>query len=315
MLQIVAKLGVADLLASGPRPVAELADATATNADALKRVLRALTSVGVFASDGQERYGLTPLGECLRSDARQSIRNRLIMHGTTHWQNWGELEHSLRTGLPAFERAFGKPLFDYLASDPDASLRFDQSMAYRGAIDATAVVAAYDFSDATTVVDVGGGNGTLLAAVLAAAPSARGVLFDLPHVVAGSGSVLLRAGLSERVRVEGGSFFDAVPRGGDVYLLQKVLHDWDDERSIRILANCRTAMEPSARLLVLETLVPPGDAPHFSKLIDVHMLVETGGRERTGEEFDRLLAGAGLRLQRTLPTASETVSVLEACPV
>jgi SAM-dependent methyltransferase len=312
-VQVTAKLGLADLLAGGPRPPADLADATGTDPDALYRLLRALAGLGVFATDAEGRFRLTRMGECLRTDMPGSVHGFAVMLGEPEsWRPWGELEHSIRTGRPAFDRVFGEPIFDYFSKHPEAARLFDEGMSSRSAQEAAAFVAAYDLSGVVTVVDVAGGRGGLLAAVLRVNAGARGVLFDLPHVTEGAREALAVAGLTDRCHVEAGNFFERVPEGGDVYLLHKVVHDWEDDRARAILANCRAAMRPGGRLLMLEAVVPPGDAPHLSKLLDMTMMVLPGGRERTTLEYEALLASAGLRLVRVVPTASEAVSVVEA---
>jgi hypothetical protein len=317
--QVAAKLDLADLLRDGPRAPADLVAATGTDADALRRLLRALAGFGVFAEDGAGRFGLTPLAEPLCSDAPGgSLRDFAILLGEPEsWRAWGALEHSVRTGRPAFEHVFDQPLFDYLAANPGPARLFDAAMASRSAREAAAFVAAYDLSGLTgTVVDVGGGRGTLLAAVLRANPALSGVLFDLPHVAEAAREALAAAGLAARCRIETGDFFERVPAGGEAYLLHKVIHDWDDARAGRILAHCRAAMPPrgGGRLLLLEAVVPPGNAPHMAKLLDLSMLVWPGGRERDEAEYRALLAAAGFALARVVPTASPAVSVVEAVP-
>lgn len=315
-VQVAAELDIANLLRDGPRLPADLAAASRTDAGALRRLLRALASLGVFAEDTDGRFRLTPMAEYLLSDTPAgSLRDYAIMFGKPeNWRAWGELEYSVRTGRPAFERLFGKPLFDYFSEHPGAARVFDAAMAGRSAEEAAALVASYDFSDAIAIVDVGGGRGTLLASVLQANPATLGVLFDLPHTVTGAQEALIAAGVAGRCRVEAGDFFEAVPADGDVYLLHRIIHDWDDERARTILANCRSVMPPHGRLLLLEAVVPPGNAPHYVKLLDLQMLIWTGGLERTEEEYRALLASAGLRLARILPTTTPSIDVIEAVP-
>jgi hypothetical protein len=316
--QVAAKLGLAGLMRDGPRAPADLAAETGTDPNALRRLLRALAGFGVFAEDAAGRFGLTSLAEPLRSDAPGgSLRDFAILLGEPEsWRAWGALEHSVRTGRPAFEHVFGRPLFDYLAANPEPARLFDAAMASRSAQEAATFVAAYDLSDLEgTVVDVGGGRGTLLAAVLRANPALGGVLFDLPHVAEAAREALAAAGLAARCRIETGDFFERVPAGGAVYLLHRVIHDWDDARAGRILAHCRAAMPPrGGRLLLLEAVVPPGNTPHMAKLLDLLMLVWPGGRERDEAEYRALLAAAGFALAQIVPTASPAVSVIEAVP-
>jgi hypothetical protein len=312
-IAIIAKLGVADLLSVGPRTPAELASATGSEATAMYRVLRALAGAGIFAED-QGRFDLTPLAGPLRSDAADSIRAYAVMTGERWvWQSIGGLEHSLRTGAPAFEQIFGTSLFDYYAAHPDAARVGAEGLKSVGRDQDAAVAAAYDFAGVGTVVDVGGGQGGLLSAILAANPESRGVLFDLPHVAAMAQQHLESAGLTSRGRAAAGDFFEEVPSGGDLYLLRKVIHDWDDENARRILRTCRAALGDSARLLVVEMVIPDDNAPAYGKLLDLLMLVYSGGRERTQEEYRALLESSGFSLVRVLATSS-MVSIIVAVP-
>lgn len=229
------------------------------------------------------------------------------------WRPWGHLLDSVATGQPAFEHAHGMGVFAYLAERPDASAVFDAAMTGRTGPEADAVVAAYDFSPCGTVVDVAGGQGSLLAAILRANPAARGILFEQPHVLPEARRSLDAAGLGPRCELVAGDFFASAVAGGDAYVLKKIVHDWDDARAGRILAQVRRAMPTTARLLLVETVVPPGNEPAFGKLADLAMLVWTGGRERTEAEFRALLAAAGFELTRVVPTRS-TLSVIEAAP-
>jgi hypothetical protein len=313
-MAVVAKLGVADLLSTGPRSPAEIAVATATEPAAMYRVLRALAGAGVFAEDEGGRFGLTALAGPLRADAADSIRAYAVMTGECWvWQSVGALEHSLRTGAPAFDHVFGAPLFDYYATHPDAARVSADGLKSVGRGQDAAVSAAYDFGGAGTVVDVGGGQGGLLAEILGRNPQARGVLVDLPHVAAMARQTFEAAGLSARCRAEAGDFFTEVPKAGEIYLLRKVIHDWDDEKAGAILRTCRSAMAEGSRLLVIEMVVPAGNTPAYAKLLDLLMLVYAGGRERTEAAYRDLLASAGFSVSRILPTAS-AVSIIEARP-
>ena len=313
-LAVTAKLGVADLLAAGPKTPAEIGTATGTQAAAMHRVLRALAGAGVFAEDESGRFGLTPLAGPLRSDAADSIRSYAVMSGERWvWQSFGALEHSLRTGAPAFDHVFGAPLFDFYAAHPDAARVSAEGLKSVGRGQDAAVTAAYDFTGAGTVVDVGGGQGGLLAAILTAHPQVRGVLFDLPHVAVMARQNLEAAGLSARCRVVEGDFFMKVPALGDFYLLRKVIHDWDDERALSILRTCRSVMTEGSRLLLLEMVVPAGNTPAYAKLLDLLMLVYAGGRERTEAEYRDLLKSARFSVSRIVTTAS-AVSIIEATP-
>lgn len=313
-ISTAARLKVADALAGGPRTPEELAATCGADPQSLHRLLRATASVGVFAEDGAGRFGLTPLADCLRSDVPGSLRAMAAYIGAEwDWRPWGDLIGSVRTGQVAFEKSFGKGVFDYLADHPEEAADFHGGMAGWSKQTAAAVVAAYDFSGFGTIVDVGGGTGSLLAGILAATPSARGVVFDSPHVVSQAGATLASAGVADRARTEGGDFFRAVPDGGDAYLMRHIIHDWDDERAATILRNCRKAIRPEGKVLLMEVVIPPGNGPSFGKLLDLEMLVIAGGRERTEEEYGALFAAAGFRLARVIPTPSP-LSIIEAVP-
>ena len=313
-LHVAATLGVADLLAAGPRTAADLAGATGAHAGALYRLLRAVASVGVLAEDAAGAFALTELGQFLRADHPQSVHGWAVYAGhPTMWGTWQHLRHSVATGEPAFRHLHGVDAWAYREQHPDAGAVFDAAMTSGTLQRRDAVVAGYDFSGARTVVDVAGGHGALLAAVLAANPQARGVLFDQPHVVAGAAPLLREAGVADRCEVVGGSFFEAVPEGGDVYLLKIILHDWDDAQATAILRTCRRAMPETARVVVVERVLAPGNAPDPAKLVDLTMLVMVGGRERTAAEFATLYQAAGFRLTRVLPTTAG-VSLIEGQP-
>jgi hypothetical protein len=312
-VHVAARLGIADQLEDGPKTPATLAEATGTHAGTLHRLLRALASLGVFAEDAEGRFGLTPLAEGLRTNAPGSLRAYAIMMGEDwHWRAWGELLYSVRTGQPAFEHVFGSHVFSYFGEHPEAARVFDAAMTSRTRQEIATMTAAYDWPASGTIVDIGGGQGALLAAILARTPGARGVLFDLPRVIAVARETIEGAGLADRCALAAGDFFEQVPPGGDLYLLKRVVHDWDDERASTILRNCRAAMGERSRLLVIEHVLPPGNAPSWGKLIDLQMLILTpGGRERDEAAFRELLALAGLRVERIIP-AGPTASLIEA---
>jgi hypothetical protein len=302
-LYAVAHLGIADLLADGPHDTAWLAQRTNTHELSLYRLLRALASFGVFRETLPRTFELTPPAALLRTRVPGSMRSAVrLLAGQEHYRAWGVLLHSLQTGKPAFDHAFGMGIFEFLERHPDSATVFDEAMT--DFTDIEGMAGAYDFSSAGTVIDVGGGQGSLLAAILRANPKARGVLFDLPHVIEGAKERgLFAKELAERCRLEAGSFFETVPTGGDTYILKHVLHDWDDAQALTILTNCRKAVGPHGKLLVLELVVPPGNEPDISKMEDINMLVMThGGRERTEEEFRALFQQAGFRLARSLRT-------------
>jgi hypothetical protein len=312
-LYAAAKLGIPDLLRDEPKNSDDLAQATGTHAPSLYRLLRALDSVGVFAEDDKGRFALTPLGATLLTDVPGSLRYFAIEElGENHYPAWERVLHSVETGAIAFDHVYGVSKWQYMAEHPDEARIFDAAMSSFSSVVAAAVVAAYDFSFCGTVVDMGGGDGTFLSAILKANPSLRGVVADLPHVVEGARRRLEAEGLADRCEVAGGSFFESAP-AGDTYTLKFIIHDWDDEQSAAILRNCRNAMPANGRVLLVEMVIRPGAATSFGKYVDLNMLVMTGGRERTEAEYRALLDSAGLRLTRIIPTYTE-MSILEAVP-
>ena len=313
-LSLAAELGLADLLANGPRDTEQLAQATSTHARSLHRMLRLLSSVGVFTEARPGQFALTPLGECLRNAVPGSMRSWLRMLGLKVWfHTYAEALHSLRTGEPAFARSVGTDFFEYLATHPHEGEIFNAAMSDVGRGVAAAVVHEYDFSGLAKIVDVGGGNGSLVSAVLQAHPRMTGILFDQPHVIEGARQSIGDAGLADRCELVSGDFFNSVPAGGDAYVLRWIIHDWDDDRALKILRNCRAAMRDTARLLLVENIIPPGDEPHPGKVSDFVMLTALGGQERTAEEYTQLLDRAGFRLNRVVSTTSP-MSVLEGMP-
>ena len=309
---VAAELGIADILKDGPRSTEEIARAANASEDAMYRLLRALASVGLCFSLSERRFALTPLGAYLRSDASVSLRGyaRFVGHDLTR-RPWGNLAHSVRTGMPAADHVFGMGLFDYVAKHPDVAAVLNDAMTAVTTAESPAVVEAYDFSGIDTLVDVGGGHGLLLASILKVNPGMRGVLFELPHAVDGATSLLRREGLANRSEVMSGDFFESVPDGGDAYIMKRVIHDWDNEGARRILQNCHRAMRAGTRLLVVEHVVSPGDDPDIGKFFDLQMLVLTaGGRERTQTEFRELYEEAGFDLTRVVATKNP-VHVIE----
>jgi hypothetical protein len=312
VIHIAAKLGLADLLADGPRCAAELAGPLDLHAPSLHRLMRTMASLGLLTEGEEQRFSLTKLGEALETGAPGSARATLLMTGSS-WVGTGfaNILHSLRTGRTGFEKAQGMPLFDYLAQHPEDASVFSEAMIGLHGAEPPAVAAAYDFSPFRTVVDVGGATGNMLAAILARYPEPRGLLFDRPHVVVNATKSLKANGIVDRVAIEAGDFFQTVPTGGDAYILSHILHDWNDEQCLTVLSHCRKAMKPGARLLIVEMVLPPGDAPHPGKILDMVMLVLVGGLERTETEYARLLDKASFRLSRVVATQSP-VSVVEA---
>jgi hypothetical protein len=312
-ISVVAKLRVADLLADGPKTLAELAAETKTHAPSLYRVLRALAGVGVFAERADGRFALTPMGEYLRTGVKGSLRGIADFFGADwSWRAWGHLLESVRTGRTAFDGVFGEPAFDYLAKHPDESAVFNEGMTGFTSSIAPAVAEAYDFASFGTVVDVGGGHGVLLNAILRAYPGVNGIVFDSPHVVVGAEAAIREAGLAGRSRAVGGDFFQGVP-AGEAYLMKHIIHDWSDDRATTILRNCRKVVASGGKLLLVEMVVAPGDAEDIAKLFDLEMLVIASGKERTEAEYRHLLAGAGWRLSRVIPTESPA-HIVEAEP-
>ncbi|CAN5335391.1 methyltransferase [soil metagenome] len=305
-IHVVATLGIADLLKEEPRSAEGLAKDTGTHAPTLYRLLRALASVGVFVeeTDGG-RFGSTPVGEYLRTDAPGSLRAWAMYIGQPSFRtSWGYLLHSVRTGEPAFSELHETNVWEYLAAHPEESAIFDAAMTGLSAGVAEAVVQSYDFSEIDVLVDVGGGEGRILTAILAANPVLRGILFDQSHVVAGAEDLLARVGVADRCEVVSGNFFEEVPGGADAYLLKSIIHDWDDDASIEILHKCRAAIADTGRLLLVELVIQPGNEPDRAKFSDLNMLVLLGGRERTSNDFERLYAEAGFRLTDIISTGT-----------
>jgi O-methyltransferase/methyltransferase family protein len=305
-LYVASDLGVADYLTQGALTAQELASKTGSHPDALARLLRALVAFGILNSADDERFTLTPLGEFLRSDVPGSMRSAVrFVAGPSTWRAWENLPHSIRTAEPAFDHAWGMPIFEYSKRHPEASKILDEAMEGLSTQGSAAILAAYDFSQFRTLVDVGGGNGALLATVLRQHAALRGRLADLPHVVSRAAEVLNRAGVADRCEIIGCDFFETVPAGGDGYVLKSIIHDWDNTHALKILRNCHRAMKPSATLLLLERVLPeqPAVEAALRYLMDLAMLVMTpGGRERTPAEFHKLLEAADFEFLGVTPT-------------
>jgi SAM-dependent methyltransferase len=310
-ISVAAELGIADLLIDGPRTADELAKLAHAHGGSLYRVLRALASVGIFSEDAERRFSLTPMAECLRSDAPASLRSFAIMSGAEFYQSWGHLLHSTQTGEPGFQKRYGAPFFQYMTEHPERHAIYDAAMMVHGIAETQPMLDAYDFSAFRTVVDVGGGNGRMLAALLQRHPAVRGILFDLPAVAQRARPTLAELGLSDRCQVVGGDFFVSVP-AADAYVLRHIIHDWSDDKAAKILRNCRKAMNPGGRILLVESVIPPLNEPCFGKWLDLMMLI-VDGRERTREQYEQVFSQAGLNLNRIVPTAHE-ISIIEAVP-
>jgi hypothetical protein len=312
-LQVVLHLRIPSRIGDGALTSEELAVATGVQEEPLYRVLRALASVGVFEEKPVRRFALTDAGQVLRPGVPGSMYDTALwVTSPFHFRVYAEMLHSVRTGLPAAEKVVGMPVFEYFPSDPELSEIFNNAMTAFSAQVIPAVLDAYDFSGIGLLVDVAGGHGAVLTAILERYPAMRGVLFDLEHVIAGAIPRLQQLGLSGRVQTEAGNFFTTVTPGADAYIMKHIIHDWDDDRAVRILHNVRTAMGAKrGRVILLESVIQPGNAPDFGKIIDLEMLMMPGGKERTAEEFEGLFTAAGFELTRIVPTASP-LSVIEA---
>lgn len=306
-LYVAARLGVADLLADGPKTANDLAAATGANSDALYRLLRLLASIGVFEEAADRRFTLTPMATLLQQAHPYSLRAQALLFGGSGYRAFGNLLHTVMTGETAFDHVFGASHFAYLAEHPEESAIFGQAMSASSRRAVAAIVGAYDFSPAQTVADIGGGQGMLLGAVLRANPTLRGILFDEAHVVAMAEPVLAAAGIADRCACVAGDFFAVLPPGADIYMLRHIIHDWDDERSIAILRNCAEAAGTGSKVLVIESIVEPGNDSSAVKMVDVQMMVMNGGRERTVEEYRQLFMTAGLTLTRIIPAGAESL--------
>ena len=312
LIHAAAQLKLADALAAGGRDAVDLATATGTHAPSLHRLMRTLASMGVLSEDSEQRFSLTPLGEALRSDAAGAALPTVLAIGSPWWMaSFDQIMHSLTTGQTGFEKAMGQPLFDYMAIHPDQAELVNETMIGIHGAEPAAVCDALDFSGFGMVVDVGGGTGNLLSTILQRHPGIQGMLLDLPHVVAEANTLFEHRQVAERVTLQTGDFFHAVPSGGGAYLLSHILHDWSEEQCLTILGNCRAAMTAESRLLIVEMVLPEGNTPHPGHMLDMVMLMVAGGQERTAAEYNTLLARAGFQISRVIPTAS-AVSVVEA---
>lgn len=310
-IYVAAKLGIADLLKDRPLKCSEIAVIVGTDVRSLFRLMRALSSLGIFAQTKNEYFSLLPLGENLRADIPGSLKAIIITLGEIHYQACGALLHAVQTGSPAFDQIFGAGLFKYLDQNTDAANSFNQGMASLAGMLAYAVVLAYDLGRVSSIVDVGGGNGRFLETILEIYPEIRGTVHDCSTTIDRTRGLAGR--MSRRCSYVAGDFFASVPQGGDLYFLCGVVHDWDDERAVTILRNCRQAMPAAGRLLLLETVVPENDSKHFGKILDLNMMAMSSGRERTRTEFCTLLTAAGFRMSGIIATMAPQ-SLIEAVP-
>ena len=312
VLRQAAEMGLADRFAEGPREADEVCAEYGMHAPAFRRFLRSLTGIGILTEVAPRRYALTEMGEAMKSGAAGAARSTIIcLIGDLVSPAWANLDYSLRTGETGFEKHYGKGLFEHIRDTPGLPQMFSETMVGIHGKEPPAVATAYDFSGIGSLVDVGGASGNMLGHILSRHPGLRGVLYDLPHVVVDAPALLESFGVSDRVSIESGSFFESVPAGHDAYLMSHIIHDWDEKECGTILACCRSAMKPDGKILIVEMVLPEGDVAHPGKLADMMMLVGPGGQERTPDEYKALLSANGFRMTRIVPTAS-AVSVVEA---
>ena len=315
MLLVAAQLELADRLGDGPKTSDQLANELGMNAPAFYRFLRSLAGMGVLTEIDSRSFALTPLGEALKKGAPGSARATILtLAGPIGRQAWDRLLYSLKTGKSGLSEALGRPLFEYLAEHSEEASLFSETMVGFHGAEPPAVAAAYDFHTFGSIVDVGGATGNMLVHILQRHARARGVLFDLPHVVAEAPALLASHGMADRVSIASGSFFENVPAGHDAYVLSHIIHDWDEDQCQTILRNCRRAIDRNGRLLIVEMVLPEGDTPHPGKMLDMMMLVAPGGQERTPREYGEMLGRAGFQMTSVVPTSSD-VSIVEAVPV
>jgi hypothetical protein len=314
-IHIAATLGIADLLKDGPRSTAELAAATGTIEDRLYRILRALAGVGVFTETAPRTFALTPAAEALRSDVPGSLRAMAMwMASPLHFSIYAEMMHSVKTGETTAEHVTGKPMFEYLAGHPEGEI-FNHAMTCFSELTVPAVLEAYDFSGIGTLMDVAGGHGALLRAVLNKYAEMRGIVIEMEHVARGAKQLPENQALAHRCQFVASDLFAQFPCQADAIIMKHIIHDWDDEKACVILKHCRKALagKPNGKVLLVDPVISPGNTPEFGKFLDLEMMAFPGGRERTEDEFRKLLASAGLRLTRVIPTKSP-VCVIEAVP-
>lgn len=310
-ISVAAQFHVADHLSNGPKTTEELSQLVGVHPRSLYRLLRALASAGIFSEDATGSFRQTELSELLRSDHPETLRGFAeMMADAVNFETWADLPYSIETGDPSFPHKHNTPWFTWLEQNPREGKLFHDAMTSLSAGAVAAVVDAYDFSDISKLVDVGGGHGLLLSSVLSKYPRMKGIIFDDPKVVAGANEVLSAHGVTERCELSGGNFFESVPSGGDAYILKHIIHDWSDDECVTILRHCHSAMSPGGKILIVEMVIPGPNVPSISKLLDLEMLLFLTGRERTEEEYRALLERAGFELKRIVPTPSP-YSVIE----
>jgi hypothetical protein len=308
----VAKLDIADIIDTRSQTAEQLAEAVHADAPSLYRVLRALAGVGIFRENENGEFSNTPLSETLKSDVAGSIKAMAIAQLGDHYDAWGNLLYTIKTGKTSFDKVEGMSVWKYYETHPDEGINFMKAMSGATVAAINNVIPHFDFSGFKMIVDVGGGNGAFLMAVLDSAKEATGIVFDEEYVIAETGKEIARRGLTGRCDTREGDFFDSVPGGADGYILKHVLHDWNNEESVRILTNCAKAMTVGSKLLVIEAVIPEGNVPHPGKFMDINMMAMTGGRERTVKEFTVLFEKSGLKLTRVITTQSPSLSIIEA---
>ena len=310
-IYVAAKLNLADLLKDGSCSCDSLAEQTGTHSNSLYRLLRALASVNIFAETEPRCFKLTPLATCLRSDVSHSIKGLALLIGGDGYQMWSSLVHSIETGTEAYTKQYGMPLFAYYQQNPQAAEVFNNAMTALSALEQAAIVEAYDFTGIKKLVDVAGGCGSQLAAILQAYPQMEGMLIDQPDVITSASDFLTKQEVSDRTQLIAGNFFEGVPPGGDAYLLKHIIHDWEDPEALKILQNCYKVMPEGGRLLIIEQIIPPGNQPSPAKFWDLTMLIVCGGKERTAQEYRQLLKAANFELKSIFSTKSDA-SIIEA---
>lgn len=314
-VHVATELGLSDYLAHGPLSAEELAVKAGVNALSLYRMLRGLAAIGVYEHTAEDKFALTPMSDVLRRDAPNSVRDGVLLFGhEMFWRSWGDLRGGVESGEVPFQRIFGQPFFDWLTATPAAAQTFDGGMTALSRPILATLLESYDFSTARKIIDIGGGHGSLLSAILQRYPAASGVVFDLPHVAAEATKQFAAAGLHARAQAVGGSMFESAPKGGDLYVMKWIMHDWDDESCVSILRHCRAAMQPSGKILIIDRVLPERvtESPQMRNVImaDLLMMIHLTGRERTERQFRGLFAQAGVQLARVIPTQS-AVSLVE----